>query len=485
VIINLKEQNFQAKTLSTAVCVIGGGAAGISMALAFDQMGIDVVLLEGGGLSYPQADELDLYDAVTGDKPYPVAGSRLRYLGGSTNHWGGWSRALDDFDLAHKPHFSEPGWPIDKQAIFEHYPKAAEICEIPHFEQCHNGHFQQHLHDGVIDWQASEFTNKFFVFSPPTRFGSRYRDDLHNSNHIQTYLHANATSLLFADQRITGVKAQSLDGHELTVEAEHTILAMGGLENPRFMLNNHNPQFSHGVGNHADWLGRGFMDHPGFQPIDLLLPTGLKYKRHLFEDQPVMPVLSMHDDALMQHQLNNFCVMLSRKKDDDTLDASYGQNPWLTQNHQSHGNYTAQFIFEPTPCKDSRVTLTNDQDLLGQRKLKLDWRFNDRDFRSVEQVVKLMIREFGIKELGRIKWKKMFEPKTIRAIGGGMHHAGTTKMSANPADGVVDEHCRVHDTEGLYVMGNSVFPHVGFSNPTITIVALALRLANHIKEQLA
>jgi len=247
------------------------------------------------------------------------------------------------------------------------------------------------------------------------------------------------------------------------------------------MLNNQNNYFKQGVGNHADWLGRCFMDHPGFQPINLLLPEGLKYKMHQFEEERVMPVISMTDDALLKHKLNNFCVILSRKKDDDALGPSYMKNPWFENSVNAAGNYNAQFIFEPSPCRESRITLTNEKDLLGIPKLKLDWRFNDQDFRSVEQAVKLMIKEFGLMNLGRIKWKKFFEPKTIRAIGGGMHHAGTTKMSKQAKDGVVDENCRVHGTEGLFVMGNSVFPHVGFSNPTITIVALSLRLADHIK----
>jgi len=471
----------KSKQINTEVCIIGAGAAGITLALEFEKLGVDNILIEGGGLEYPTPEQLDLYDAAVGDKPYPVATSRLRYFGGSTNHWGGWSRALDDFDFNQKPYFTEKGWPISQEAVHQYYPKAAEICEIPHFEKCHNGYYQKQLTDGVIDWQNNLFTNKFFVFSPPTRFGTKYLDTISHSKHITTYLNANATELLFNGKTIEGVVAKSLDGKQLKITAKHTILAMGGLENARFMLNNHNNDFKQGVGNHADWLGRCFMDHPGFQPIDLLLPKGLNYKRHLFEDEAVMPVISMTDEALLKHQLNNFCVMLGRKKDDETLNPEYMNNPWFKQTAHPAGNYNAQFIFEPSPCKDSRITLTSEKDGLGMNKLKLDWRFNDRDFRSLEKVVKLMIQEMGVTNLGRIKWKKFFEPKTIKAIGGGMHHAGTTKMSSHPSDGVVDENCQVHETEGLFVIGNSVFPHVGFSNPTITIVALSLRLANHIK----
>jgi choline dehydrogenase-like flavoprotein len=470
-------------SLKTQVCVVGAGAAGISMALAFDRMGINCVLLEGGGMDFPSADELDLYDARTGEKPYPVAASRLRFFGGSTNHWGGWSRELDDFDFAQKPYFSAPGWPISKDSLKPYYAQAAEVCEMPQFSKAHNGYYQQHLTEGILDWGTGPFTNKFFVFSPPTRFGTRYEKALKQSNHVRVFLHANATSLILDDNRILGIRAQSLNGKQLNIEARQTVLAMGGLENARFLLNNTSPTFTEGVGNQNDWVGRCFMDHPGFRPINLLLPDGLKYKRHAFENQSVMPVISMTKEALLKEQMNNFCIILARKKDDQTLPPDYRGNQWFSGHQQPAGNYHAQVIFEPSPNRESRVTLIDEPDLLGMKKLKLDWRFNNRDFRSVEKMVQLLIRESGMLGMGRIKWVKQFEEQTVRAIGGGMHHGGTTRMSAAPTDGVVDVNCAVHGTEGLFVMGNSVFPHVGFSNPTVTIIALALKLCDHIRSQ--
>jgi len=469
---------------SADVCVIGAGAAGITLALEFERLGIKTVLLEGGGTDFPTAEEQDLYDARTGEKSYPVSASRLRYLGGSTNHWGGWSRCLDDFDLRDKPHFEIPGWPISKTELMTFYPQAAEICQINNLTESENGFYDQNLGNALYNWGDSGFTNKFFVFSPPTRFGSHYQPALKLSEHVTTWLHANATQLIFNGSHITGVRAASLNGHQLTVTARHTILAMGGLENPRFMLHNQTDQFSNGVGNHADWLGRCFMDHPGFRPIRLLLPEGLKYKRFSHNDQPVMPVISMTDEHLMQHGLNNFCVMLRQIQHAETVNREYAQNPWFDQ-QQGYVNYDAQFILEPSPNPDSRVTLTDETDRLGLRKLKLDWRFNEQDFKSVEHVIGQLIRHLGGTGTGRIQWHKFFEPEHIAQMGGGMHHGGTTRMSAAAEDGVVDEHCQVHGTRGLYVAGNSVFSHTGFTNPTLTIVALALRLAGHIKGQLS
>jgi choline dehydrogenase-like flavoprotein len=67
---------------------------------------------------------------------------------------------------------------------------------------------------------------------------------------------------------------------------------------------------------------------------------------------------------------------------------------------------------------------------------------------------------------------------------GDEHHSGTTRMHRDPSKGVVDENCRVHSASNLYVVGSSVFPNIGAANPTLTIVALALRLADRLKETL-
>ncbi len=480
-LIDLEKDGVQ--KITSSVCVVGAGAAGISMALQFESMGIKTTVLEGGGLTYPKPGTHDLYDGELADKYYPLAASRLRYLGGSTNHWGGWSRQLDDFDFMSKPYFDVSGWPIKKSELQPYYQKAAEICEINNFKASHDGTLKQQVNDGVLSWQDDLFENKFFVFSPPTRFGQKYLGDLKAANHVTTFLNANATELILEKNKVIGVHAQTLSGDQISVQAQVVIVAMGGLENARFLLNQRNEHNQFGVGNQNDLVGRYFMDHPGFRPIDLMLPTGMNYRRHAFKGLPVMPVISMTEDALLEHQLNNFCILLNQKKDDANLPSNYGQNPWL-KGSEKYGTYQAQFIFEPSPCRDSRVMLSQKKDQLGWPKLKLDWRFNDRDFRSVERVIELLTQSLGQYHQGRVNWHKQFTLEHIAEIGGGMHHGGTTLMSAEESQGVVDSNCAVYGCQGLYVAGNSVFPNIGFSNPTVTIIALALRLCDHLQEQL-
>ena len=144
--------------------------------------------------------------------------------------------------------------------------------------------------------------------------------------------------------------------------------------------------------------------------------------------------------------------------------------------------YRLQLIFEPSPCRDSRVTLSDDRDAIGLRRTHLHWAFNQADFARLKRSIELFSNYFGVTGLGRLKLTRpVNQQNSAGRIGNGWHHMGTTRMSAQPASGVVDENCRVHDTQNLYVAGSSVFPSVGFSNPTLTIVALACRLAQHLR----
>jgi choline dehydrogenase-like flavoprotein len=107
----------------------------------------------------------------------------------------------------------------------------------------------------------------------------------------------------------------------------------------------------------------------------------------------------------------------------------------------------------------------------------------DLDRRSLEVMIENLGIEFGRMGAGRVKIdEKLIDQTQPWQPRGGFHHMGTTRMSLHPRDGVVDAHCRVHSTDNLYVAGSSVFPTSGHVNPTLTLVALAVRLADHLRE---
>ena len=136
---------------------------------------------------------------------------------------------------------------------------------------------------------------------------------------------------------------------------------------------------------------------------------------------------------------------------------------------------------EPSPNPESRVVLGRERDRLGVRRPVLSWRLNDRDFRSIEASLEVLAQALGAAGVGRLR----VNPRYRETIKGGEHQMGTTRMGQDPATSVVDRDCRVHGTDALYVAGSSVFPTVGCANPTLTICALAARLADHLDDTLA
>jgi choline dehydrogenase-like flavoprotein len=148
---------------------------------------------------------------------------------------------------------------------------------------------------------------------------------------------------------------------------------------------------------------------------------------------------------------------------------------------------------EQAPNPDSRVVLTDEVDHLGLRRIGLDWQLTPLDKHTIRTAGRIFSREVGRLGLGRTwlpKWLRDKDDEVWidegdpewRRLRGGNHHMGTTRMAQDPRRGVVDKNCRVHGMDNLYIAGSSVFPTCGFANPTLTIVELALRLVEHLKQ---
>ena len=142
---------------------------------------------------------------------------------------------------------------------------------------------------------------------------------------------------------------------------------------------------------------------------------------------------------------------------------------------------------EQIPNPKSRVSLSDRRDSLGLNQIRLDWRMNGAERRSMRLMFQFLKSEFerlGIGEVRPSEWLESDDEEWPADLCGGPHHMGTTRMSADPKQGVVDSDCRVHGLRNLFVAGSSVFPTSGYANPTLTIIALAVRLADHLKRDL-
>lgn len=146
--------------------------------------------------------------------------------------------------------------------------------------------------------------------------------------------------------------------------------------------------------------------------------------------------------------------------------------------------FRVELKLDHAPKPDSRITLSSQRDALGMPQPVLDWRLTLEEKRSVRRTTQLMGEVLGSLDIGRLQideWLRTDDntwPEDIRSY----HHMGGTRMSRHPQAGVVNSDCRVHGMTNLYIASSSVFPTSGFSNPTLTIVALTLRLADHLKK---
>ncbi|MFQ6023081.1 MAG: FAD-dependent oxidoreductase [Acidiferrobacterales bacterium] len=503
----------QDKIIETEVCIIGAGAAGITLAREFIGRPFRVCLLEGGGLIYDVETQALYKGEITGIPYDPLHVNRVRYFGGTTNHWSGWCRPLDDIDFEKRKWVPYSGWPFSKSHLAEHYKRAQRICQVG--EQDYDPELWQ-THDArPLPFKGQHTTATIFRHSPPTRFGLVYRDEIERAQNINTYLHANVVDIETTDpaNTVTRVRVACLDGNKFWVVAKLFVLATGGIENARLLLLSNKVQKT-GLGNQNDLVGRFFTDHPGFDAGGFLLSdprTSISFYlgNTVVQGKRFTGGITLSPEVLRREGLVNLCALIY-KTDWSGVYAKPAARALIRRREYGHfwryvadaitniddmavSTYRKMFkpearrqlfmlvtVIEPAPNPDSRVTLSTETDALGKRRVRLHWQLGRLDRHSVSRAQELFATEFGYSGLGRVLITTG-DNNDVPMYTFGDHHMGTTRMHVDPKQGVVDENCRVHGISNLFVAGSSVFPTFGYSQPTLTIVALALRLAEKIK----
>jgi choline dehydrogenase-like flavoprotein len=517
----------QGSTLDADICIVGAGAAGITIARALANTSIEVCLLESGGLDGP-GDEQALYKGENVGLPYtPLHGGRLRYFGGTTNHWGGWCKPLDKIDLSERSWVPYSGWPLHWDELKPYYASAQRICEIDSFR--YDAEYWIHeFRDGPpLPFSPSKIEHTVTQFSPPTRFGKRYRPDVTEAPNVTVVTHANVTQIRTPPNctTISELQVDCLNGNSFRAKASQYVLACGGIENPRLLLNS-NEYAPNGLGNDHDLVGRFFMDHPTltsavafFDDRQPLSPY--RFKQFDSEDSDIFFELKPSEEQQRSAELSNVAIRFdftssgyySARRLFNLFRARklrFGEN--MDYISEAVSNVVADFEgvlrgvnnallgetpfsafkvlsvstrMEQAPNPDSRVKLGDERDALGLRKVQLDWRLTDQEKRSVRISNRLLGEELGRTGLGRLRlhqWLQREDAPWPSDLNAGWHHLGTTRMGRNPQYSVCDPQCRLHGVDNLYIAGSSVFPTGGNAHPTLTIVALSLRLADHLKK---
>lgn len=525
--------------VETTVCIIGGGVAGITLAREMEKRGIDTCLLESGGFD-PDDDTRDLYRGEDVGLPYSFSdGCRGRFLGGSSNCWGGWCRPLDPWDFEKRDWIPHSGWPFDLNELTPFYERTHALLKLgpnnfdPVFWEAAIGRRDVRR----VPLVTGKIRDTISQFSPPARFGKLYRDELRRAKHVRIFLYANAINIATdrAARRVSKIDVATLSGRKIAVSAQLFVLATGGIENPRLLLASNKIQ-KEGLGNGNDLVGRFFMDHPRLQSGSIRFAKSwarnklYDIKYHYMNSAVaahgthIASQLALVPEVLKQERLLNARVWFSSifpGEGSEGAQALFRCKQALLKKEQagwslsrdlatmaSHPLDTVgygftrlfqpraliqgvrfQIIVEPEPDPDSRVTLSpTRKDQLGMHRVRVDWRLGTQVKRTFDKTLEILANEMRQSGVAEVKLDPPIEggvwPDTLEKEGT-WHHMGTTRMHDSPEHGVVDRNCKVHGISNLYIAGSSVFPTAGANFPTITIAALTLRLSEHIVRELA
>jgi len=386
-------------------------------------------------------------------------------------------------------------------------------------------------------------------WSLPTNFGREYGESLRRSTRVRLVHGLTCTEVLCIENgsRVARLETRTLDGRSVAVMARRYVLACGGLETTRLLLNS-DRHHRHGIGNHAGHLGRWYMCHLDGRIARVRFSTPPKetiYGRERDTDGIyVRRRLSFAPEFLKEQQLPNMTAWLVNPEPSDpshgsgVLSSTYlalssplgrflasdrlrqllaGSRPrsrrghirnlvtdfrptleyavrsvpaYLDSGRRSPGFsvfsprnvYDLFFHGEHRPSRESRVQLARETDRLGMRRLCIDLRFSDRDVDSVVRAHRHWHEHLVRHRCGRLEYlARDVEADVWGQLGGGLHQLGTTRMPENPSDGVVGPDLAVHKFDDLFVASSSTFVTSGHAHPTLTIVALAPRLADHLR----
>ena len=384
------------------------------------------------------------------------------------------------------------------------YDRACDVLSIPHFDK----DYAEPQHEGrpPLDINGSQHITSLPRDHSEVSGGidkalfDEFRYGFTDEPNVSVYLHANVVGFELADNRteLAGVEVGTLDGKRSMARGAIYVLACGGIENARLLLAA-NVRNDARFGTRSDALGRYFQGHTviykeasGKEAGTELCFTDPPESLDLYVNRRLgnpHAVLGTTLEGQTAYRCTAFTVTMglldedSRGSDHRALRSTATRIDRANSDADDGTNCWCYFMTENLPNPESRVTLTDQVDALGMPRVHLDWKYGVDDLDGYERSLDAFAREFGSAGRGRA-CAPVGRNDMINTMQPSRHHMGTTRMHDDPAVGVVDANLKCHDADNLYITGSSVFPTSGIANPTLTLLALTLRLSDHLKERL-
>jgi len=519
-------------TFEVDVCVVGCGAAGTILGMELAAPGRTVLILESGA-EENEEDTAALNDAAATGNPYPIELSRLRFLGGTTNHWAGHCWRWEEDDFEGRDWVEGTAWPIPLSAIEPFYPKAFSTVmfgqgrwswdpdEWRRIVATSKADAEQRnpLHGAVFRQRIEQFSP---IWGDHARSFKHYIPQVAQAPGMKVLLRANLIGVETDPERtrVVGLEAGTLEGGRFRIHPRQTVLAAGGLENARLLLQTETPS-APALGNAHDQVGRHFSDHIAF--YETLVPPSSGWIDPLLRlDRVPTPFgcdlmcnFRLNPSIQKRERMSSILFRLLPRRPESIIAArrlsqrlaslqfdrqvardfsvfagslpEIGRYAWRRAlvTDAPPAEFDVQVRIEPPPLPGNRITLTDERDALGLRRLNLHWDIDPLSYHTARRGIELFAAEAARLGLGRMHSTFLQTGAFPERFEVGYHHCGTTRMSADPAKGVVDPNGRVWGVANLHIAGSGVFVTAGSGSPTMMIAAMTLRLAEHLKQVLA
>jgi choline dehydrogenase-like flavoprotein len=502
------------------VCVVGAGPVGITLGLSLARSGRSVILLESGGLMIEPEVQVLNRSHVVGRIHRGVHEGRVRALGGTSKLWGGQILTYDPINFEPRPWVPWSGWPFCLSELNPYYLMALEFEGLG---DC--------LNEDEDVWRKIRLSLPCFSegiklhlsrWCPEPDFGNMYGHEIASAKSLRCILHASVTTLSVTNKVIQSVLAKCLSGKQIRIKASYFAFCAGAIETARILL--HETEEGHP----APWagrnslLGRCFQDHPTFECADVFprnpvsihrLMDMIYLDRHKYQPRLYMSHLrqteyrSLAAGGILLFKTNSKAIhsirSAARKFFRQPSPRSSLEAGWAATSNlgffarQSYRYCVRRRAFNPddggvrllafveqAPDVRSRVTLSDDLDRLGMKRVRLEWKLGWPELQTLSKFAQSVRQSFEDSGLAHVVVEPAVAAQDTSFLDRGWdnyHHMGTARAAESCDHGVVDGDLKIFQVDNGYICGCAVFPTGGFSNPTHTAIALALRLADHLR----
>jgi len=506
------------RELDVDVCVVGAGAAGLTLARELIGTPLRVALVDSGGLRVdPAVEALNVGDS-TGVATVDLEASRARGFGGTTRLWAGQCVRFEREDFEERPWVSHSGWPFSRTELEPFYARAERLLGVQGIDSSES--MWSHFGLSIPPLDPTRLRHRFTVLPKRVDLGRLMLREFDRAHNVHVILGATAVEVRLRDDgRVAGIELRSPGGKTGRVRAARVVLCAGGIENPRLLLSSRR-QRPAGLGNEHDLVGRFFQEHPNQfaahvlgADVDYLQDRyGLLYRRGL----RWLPRFSLSPEAQEKHAtVQAAAVLVFEHREGSGVSAARelvrGARRRESPRRLAHSvagivrdapalpdvlwrryvrglspggrpeRVRLQVFTEQAPDPTSRVMLTDQPDAVGMPRVRTCWQLGRAEADAARAIVDEVRCEFARLGLGRVIADDWVTEGRVSALRDAYHHAGTTRMARDPRKGVIDPQGQAHGVPGLFVASSSAFPTSSWANPVLTSMAMSIRLADHLR----